>query len=197
MAQRMGRATDATTNNAPRAQSAGPAVQLEQSFLDRLMSLSTAGKDQEYRQGLTDRVISESERLATLQREAAFYEDLVSNVPKVGSRAVGAPETVALINTRTNEAFNEVSKAVDQISALYNELSARNLNPSATLYSVTGPFTVRVSRGVTSRTVALYVLLGMTLALILTPVGCLLHDALRRPQPRQIVPEAAARRASG
>ena len=181
MAQRIGRVPDTTLSGGggPGAPSGGPAVQLDQSFLDRLMTLSTAEQDQKYRQSLTDRIIQESERMGATQREAAFYEDLVSNIRSVAPRAVGTPETVALIKARTTEAFEEVSKAVDQISALYRELSVRNLNPSTTLYAVTGPFVLSVERSLTVRTVSLYFVLLLMLTLILVPTGCLLHNAFR------------------
>ena len=42
--------------------------QLDQSFLDRIMALSTAQADAEYRRKLTDRLIEESVKMAARSR---------------------------------------------------------------------------------------------------------------------------------
>lgn len=159
----------------------GPSIvpQLDQSFLDRLMMFSTASEDQKYRRELTDRIIVESERVGALQREAAYYEDLVKNLPSVGSRAIGAPQTIALINARTTEAFEQVSLAADQISALHAELSAQNLNPSTTLYAITGPFTVRTTRSMTGRSALLSLFLITLVALIGASLAAVVHSVVR------------------
>jgi len=70
---------DMKTGGAPAAGgTAGATVapQLDQSFLDQIMGLSTAKEDSEYKRKLTDRIIEESERMAARGREAAYYEDL-------------------------------------------------------------------------------------------------------------------------
>lgn len=152
---------------------------IEQSFLDRMMTLTTAEKDQTYRQSLSERIILESQRAGTLQREAALYQDLVSNIRDVGPRDRGGQQTATLISARTKEAFDEVSKALKQLSDLHHELALRNLNPSATLYAVTGPFIFRVARPLTIRAISLYFLVVLALALIIASLAALIHNAFR------------------
>jgi len=162
---------------------AGNAVspQLDQSFLEQIMELSTAKEDSEYKRKLIDRVIAESETMAARSREAAYYEDLAKELRASSGRTVGSLEMVALIKNRSAEAFGEIVKAIEQTAAIYKELSALNLNPTTTMFAVTEPFISQTHRSLTLRTVVLYLLLVLILSLLLVPIGCLLHHAFRRP----------------
>jgi len=176
------------TRGAVAGSSGGPAgtavmPQLDQSFLDRIMDLSTAKDDSVYRRKLTDRVITESERMATRAREAAYYEDLSRELRASSSRAVGSPEVIALIKTRSGEAYDEIVKGIERTAAIYKEISTLNLNPSTTLFTVTDPFSEHTRRSLTARAVVLYFLLFLLLTLILTPIGCLIHHAFKRRVP--------------
>jgi len=153
--------------------------QLDQSFLDRIMGLSTARDDSEYKRKITDRVIVESERMAAKGREAAYYEDLAKELQVSKRRAVGSSEMVALIKGRSAEAFSEIVKAIEQTATIYREISALNLNPSTTLFTVTDPFAQYTQRSLTARTVVLYLVLVLMLTLIVAPIGCLVHHAFR------------------
>jgi hypothetical protein len=154
--------------------------QLDQSFLDRIMGLSTAKDDSEYKRRITDRVIVESEKMAARGREAAYYEDLAKELRASGSRAGESPEMVALIKSRSIEAFNEIVKAIEQTATIYREISTLNLNPSTTLFTVTEPFTEHTKRSLTARTITLYFVLFVMLTMIVVSIGCLIHHAFRK-----------------
>jgi hypothetical protein len=153
--------------------------QLDQSFLDRLMGLSVAKEEFEYRRKITDRVITESEVVASRAREAAYYDDLSKELRTSTGRTVGAPEMVALIKTRSAQAFDEIVHGIEQTALIYKELSAQNLNPSSTVFAVTGPFTQQTQRSLTLRTVMLYLVLILMVAITIVPIGCLIHHAFK------------------
>lgn len=153
--------------------------QIDQSFLDRIMTLSTAQSDAEYRRKLTDRLIEESVKMAARSREAAYYEDLVNEVRGNSPRSAGSPDAVSIIKTRSSEAYADIAQAVEQTGALYRELSAMNLNPSTVLFTVTQPFSLSSGWSVSVRNVILYFLLLMMLTLVVVPAGCLAHYAWR------------------
>ena len=156
--------------------------QLGESFLDRLLEMSTMNSDVGYRQRLTDRVIDESIAVAALEREQAYYEDLSRSVADLGSRSTDADREreLTIINARFQGVFDQVVTAVDHVNAIYDELSTQNLNPTTLLYTVTAPFTMRTQRGLSLRTVGLYGTLVFMLSLVLVPLGCLLHGYFRR-----------------
>ena len=88
--------------------------------------------------------------------------------------------------------------AVDQVNALYDELSTHNLNPTTLLYTVTAPFTMRTERALSLRTAVLYGALVFMLSLFVVPLGCLVHSYF----PREVVAhrereERPAQRAPG
>jgi hypothetical protein len=154
--------------------------QIDRSFLDRIMGLSTAKDEFEYKRQITDRLLEESDRMAAKGREAAYYEDLTKELRTSGGRTAGSPEMVALIKSRSAEAFGEIVKGIEQTAQIYKELSTLNLNPATTVFAVTEPFMQRTLRSLTLRTVVLYLVLVLLLTLIITPVGCLVHHAFRR-----------------
>jgi len=89
---------------------------------------------------------------------------------------------VAIIKSRTAEAFDEIVKGIEQTAAVYRELSILNLNPSTTVFAVTQPFEEQTQRSLTARTVVLYFVLFLMLTLILVPIGCLVHHTFRKPR---------------
>jgi hypothetical protein len=145
------------------------------------MSLSTAKDEFDYKREITDRVIVESDRMAARSREAAYYEDLARELKTTTARPVGSTEMVSLIKSRSAEAFAEIVTGIEQTAAIYRELSALNLNPTTTVFTVTEPFTLQTQRSMTLRTVVLYLVLVMMLTLVVAPIGCLIHHAVRKP----------------
>jgi hypothetical protein len=154
--------------------------QMDQSFLDRLMSFATAADDQEYRRKLTDRIIEEGERAGTIQREEAYYQDLAQNLRAMDARSSGSPAAMALIKTRTTQAFDEVSKAAADVSAVYDELSVQNLRASTPLYTTTGPHVLRTRRSVSVSALVLLVFLLFVLTFVAMLAGGVLHHRLTR-----------------
>lgn len=156
--------------------------QFSESFLDRLieMSATTQKSEMEYRQKLTDQVIKENTQVTALDKELAYYQDLVKSVQGIGSRPTGSPELIALVKSRSQAAFAAIQKGTDQLVDLYNELSAKNLNPVARLYAITGPFTRNTELSISFRSVALSFVLMLMLTVIATAVGCFIHAAMKR-----------------
>ena len=156
--------------------------QLGESFLDRLLEMSTMNSDVGYRQQLTDRIIQENVAVAALEREQAYYEDLSRSVADLGFRSTdaGRESELTIITARFQGAFDQVVTAVDEVNAIYDELSTQNLNPTTLLYTVTAPFTMRTQRALSLRTAVWYGALVFMLSLVLVPLGCLLHSYLQR-----------------
>lgn len=156
--------------------------QLGESFLDRLVELSTQTQtsDVSYRQKLTDQIIGESQNQVRLDRETAYYDNLSRAVKGMGIHASGSQAIASLVQSRSTEAFDGLSQGMDQLTAIYEDLSARNLNPSTLLYTITGPFVERAERSVSVRSILLYGVLVMMLAGVVIPVGCLIHRAFRK-----------------
>ncbi len=160
--------------------------QLSESFLDRLekMSALTQKGEMEYRRKLTDQVIQETRQVATVEKELAYYEALLKTVEGIGSRPAGSPELVSLIKARSLKAFEGIEKATDQLTTLYQEISAQNLNPGARLFQFTGPYSDHTVSSRPFGRLALMLLFVMLGTLVTVSAGILFYEmVIRRRSP--------------
>lgn len=155
--------------------------QLSDSFLARLQQMAAVSQkeEMEYRRKLTDQVIDETRQAATFDKELQYYEDLAASLTGVGARSGGSAELVALIKARSLNAFGTIEKAMIQLSALHQELSAQNLDPAARLFAITGPFSQHAVQSLPIRPVVLTFLLVIFLTVVTVPLGCLVYDSTR------------------
>jgi len=167
--------------------------QFGESFLDRLMQMSSRNEDAEYRQGLTDRLIVERFKAAKLEREVAYYEALSRSLAAARAAGEGAGRAPT-IEARMKTAFDQVATAMDHVVALYDQLSKNNLNPSTMLYTVTLPYTQQRVASFTLRQAALWGVALMILASFVLVLAVLIHDRFRpsrwRTAPRETPPSA-------
>ncbi len=137
--------------------------------------------------------------MAAMEREQAYYEDFSLALTGLGPSSGGAGrESQRLsVTARFEGAFDQVVTAVDQVNAIYEELSTHNLNPTTLLYTVTAPFTMRTERALSLRTAALYGGLVFMLSLFVVPLGCLAHRYFQREVVHREIGERPAQRAPG
>jgi hypothetical protein len=161
----------------PDGRTGGVTPQLSESFIDRLVQLSTQANDVEYRQRLTDRIIQDGVLLASLNRQAEYYDSMRKAFASAhqGTNAAMAAE----VKRRTGELYSDVSQSIDKVQAVYKLIAQQNLNPDTVLYSITDPFIVRTTSSLTSRTAFLYLLIALFVATIVIPIACLTHDYFR------------------
>jgi hypothetical protein len=165
--------------SAPAADARGPAVtpQLSESFIDKLVDLSTRSVDIKYRQDLAKRIVDEGLALAKLNAEAEYYQSMQRSFASVHA---GANEAVAAdVSHRTMQAFDELVHSMDQVQALYKIITEQNLNPNNVLYSITTPFTVRSTSALSLRTLMLYLFVALLGSLIVISLACLAHAYFR------------------
>jgi hypothetical protein len=172
---------------------------LSESFLDRLVKMSTLNSDVGYQQEMTDRVIAESFVMAALEREQGVYEEIGSTLRDLGpsSGDVDREGELLGIKSRLEKAFDDVLAVVEETNAIYVELSARNLNPTTLLYTVITPFTIRTERTLQLSVVGLYGILVFMLSLFVVPLGCLGHSYFQREIVHCETEEQLAGRALG
>jgi hypothetical protein len=173
---------DASANRTSGVEMQTVMPQLSESFIDQLQQVfvRTSKDEIEYRRSLTNQLIEESKRATTFDRDLAYYEDLAKSVKGIGAKSSGSPELIKLINDRTTKAFDLISKATDQLSEFYTELSAQNLGSAASLYVITRPFSQLDEGSLSERTVGLLFALTLLVTLLVVPAGCLMHGLSRR-----------------
>lgn len=163
--------------------------QLSDSFLERLIQLTSSTKDADYRQYLTDRYRDASLSLVPLQEAVAYHSSVLATVRAGGSGDAITREAVEQQIQATRE---EVRALVTKMHEIYRNLS-RNLNPSTELIARTGVPTTRVVRGVSVKQLAIYGVLTAFLALPLLIFLSLLHNRVREEDEAEelVRPEGA------
>jgi hypothetical protein len=161
--------------------------QFGESFIDRLMTLTSRNSDVGFRQDLTERMISAGLTQVEAARETAYYKDLQSSF-KGGAKSGtdGASRSVVLkdIEARFASASAELEKSLDEIRQIYELVSARNLRPASALYSTERPMKMD-SRSAFSVTRFLALgLLFVGFAGFVAIVGALLHTRFRSSRAR-------------
>jgi hypothetical protein len=151
--------------------------QVDSSFLDRLLEMRGESNDLKFRQDMTDRIVRFGMEQATLGRERAYYEDMVAGMNNLG-KLKSDKNTVQQVESRTSLILNELLRALEQLQAVYDELSAHNLNPRTILYSVSSAPLVSSERSVSLRLLFLSSVACLVLVLVLTILACLTYDAL-------------------
>ena len=168
----------------------GVTPQVTESFIDRLVQLSTQANDVKYRQDLTDRIIEDGVLLADLNRQAEYY-DSTRKAFAAGRQSKNA-SVEAEVTRRTNQVYSELERSLDQVQAMYKLIAQQNLNPDTVLYTVTSPFVVRATHSLSLRSVFVYFVMTSFAALFLIPIACLMHDYFRHwisptaPSPRDV-----------
>jgi hypothetical protein len=146
--------------------------QLGESFIDRLLELSSESTDIEYRQMLTDRIIREGVFLADLNKQAHYYQSMRRSFSTARGGVNSAQE--AEVRSRAERAHREIAHALEQVSALYDRIAEQNLNPTGILYTHTSPFVVRLVPSLSLRSTLMYFVGIMAAAAVAIPLIVLL-----------------------
>jgi hypothetical protein len=156
--------------------------QLSDSFLDRLVNLSTQSSDAVYRQKLVTEYREAVEKTVPLQQAVAYDTQIlneVRNAPVV-SRPTAAPAVQAQIGS----AVTEVRELIVRMNEIYR-LVSRNMNPASQLYTVTGTPITRDERTTSLGRMAIYGLLALLVTLPITILFCLLHNRVREEEAEE------------
>jgi hypothetical protein len=146
--------------------------QVTESFIDRIVSMSTRTADLSYRQEVITKIISESMRVVPYQSEVDYYKALLT--ASGGGSAITRDEALRQLTT----AYAAALQTVDQLVEIHQLLS-KNLNPRNVMFSVTAPVAQYRERTISLRRLAVYGVLVALLSLPLIIAGCLIHNRVR------------------
>jgi hypothetical protein len=172
-----GESTEASKVPEERLKAQGETItpQLTDTFIDRLIQITTSSADHDFRQRL-----AEDYRLAAVSvvpmEQAVSYDRTVLNLVR-GSAATGGI-TQEAVEVQVNATREEVRGLVVKIREIYDTLSS-NLNPSTALMTTTESPATRVERTVSVKRLGLYGLLTVAITLPLIIFFCLLHNRIR------------------
>ncbi|MBI4454598.1 MAG: hypothetical protein HY644_01725 [Acidobacteria bacterium] len=159
--------------------------QISESFFDRLVELSNQSNDAKFRQELTQRIVAEGLISVSLEKEVAFYEELLPFVRSLTTRGPSqngvATQTAATVKAGSEKVLNEILESLDQVTSIYQEISSQNLNPQTFLYTVTAPASSSTENALRWSSIILYGILFFVLSAIVVVLACLIHARFREP----------------
>lgn len=188
--QRTAEDSESPTKGIPAGKGSDVIPQLDQTFLDRLVQMATDSTDREYRRRAADEIRNASLDTLPLYAAVAFDEQLIALAKSSpGSRT--DPQTQAALQSRFDSARKRTLQAVSDINELHRLLS-RNLQPSAQLYTVTGPVSSTTERTMSLSRIALGGLITFLVAIPLLCAAALLHARFVREEEEEHDRELAA-----
>jgi hypothetical protein len=149
--------------------------QITESFLDRLVSLTTQSSDAVYRQKLANEYRVASQAIVPVQQAVSYDQDVLT-VVKSGGAAASAD--AASVRGEIAGTQSEVKQLVGRVNEIYRSIS-NNLSPSKELYTPTAPPVARTEHSRSLSQLALYGVALLALSLPLTTIFCLIHARIR------------------
>jgi hypothetical protein len=162
------------------ARSGGETVmpQINDSFLDRLVALTSQSADTQYRQKLVDEYRNASKQTIPFEEAVAYDQQVLQEVRGGGS---GQAVDAAVVQAQIDAAQQEVRKLIGNVNQIYVIVS-RNLNPSTQLFTTTAPATTNTQRTRSLPHLFLYYVLLLLIAFPVIVIACLLHNRVREEE---------------
>jgi hypothetical protein len=153
--------------------------QISDSFLDRLLTLTSQASDIQYRQKLADEYRQASLDIIPAQEAVAYDQEVVALVksPTVAAASGDAADATAkIVATR-----NEVKELLGRVNSIYDAVSA-NLSPAKELYTATAPPITRTEHTRSLMQLALYGVALVALSIPIIVILCLIHARIREEE---------------
>lgn len=155
----------------------GVTPQLSESFLERLVSLTSASGDMAYRQRLVDDYRVAATQVIPLEAAVAYDREVIEQLRSAPSSSNGV--TAADVERQIAEMQAELRDAVLKMNELYATIS-KNLEPDTHLFTTTGVPSTRSDRAIEPMRLAGLGILILLLSLPLIIAGVLIHNRMRQ-----------------
>jgi hypothetical protein len=168
-------AATAPVTRQPTAETVTP--QLSETFLERLVQMSSAAADVRYRQDLIDEYRKMASAIPPVQQAVMYDREIIEHLR---SAPTGAPSvTAAQVEQQIRAMQTEVHEALEKMNELYASISG-NLSPGTHMYNVTSVTTTRTERRIDPIKLAALGILIFFLALPMIIAGVLIHSRIRQ-----------------
>jgi hypothetical protein len=156
--------------------------QISDSFIDRLVALTSQANDIEYRQKAVDNYRRAALAIVPSEQTVTYDQELLTLIKNTPSGT--APSQAAAIHNEIELTKSDVRLLVVRINEIYAAVS-RHLNPSTELYTLVAPPVTRTEHSRSLPQLALYGTVVVAVALPLIVILCLLHARMRDEEADQ------------
>ena len=164
--------------------------QISDTFLDRLVALTSDTADRSYRQLFVDEYKGKALNLVPAENAVLYDTDIINQLKAPTARSQD-PEAARSVQREIESARRDSHDAVVNVYQLYLAIS-KNLNPSTEMYSTIGPSTSTIQRSTSVRRIALWCTFVVLLSIPLIIVASLLHNRIRKEEMDDLLHEEAA-----
>jgi len=152
--------------------------QLSDSFIERLIQLTSSSTDHEYRQRLAERYRESAVAVVPLQRAVTYDRSVLDLVRNAGG---GSRMTKESVDRQIQLTRNEARQLVATVHEIYRKIS-ENLNPSTELMTVTASPKHRIDRSIGEKKLIFVGIIVLALAFPIIVMLCLLHNRVREEE---------------
>jgi len=153
--------------------------QISDSFLDRLVTMTSQFSDIPYRQKLVDDYRRASQAVIPAQQSVTYDQEVLS---QVRNTAIGPlAGQAADVRNEIAATQREVKQLLSHVNSIYDAISS-NLSPSNELYTLTAPPVVRTEHSRSLTQLALYGVALLALSLPVIILLCVIHARVREEE---------------
>lgn len=161
-----------------------PAIipQFGESFLSDLIDLGQHDLDFRFRQEMTNQIAEEGLREAELSAELEYYRQLSALFQE--SKSAGSEDLLPYVAERIEREYgvivSQMLEAIDELNAIYLEISQNNLSPGSDIFQVVQPMSLRVAGSLNRARLVQMAAVGWLIAILTIVLGIYLkHQAGR------------------
>jgi len=156
--------------------------QLSDSFIDRLLTLTTQSADTQYRQHLVNDYRLATTKMIPLQQVVAYDTQILNEVRN--SAVATQRSDPSVVQRQIEQSVDEVRQLIVKMNEIYQVVS-RNTNPSTQIYAVTDTPVSRTETAFSASRLLMYGVLVLLVAFPITVVACLLHNRVREEEAEE------------
>jgi hypothetical protein len=140
--------------------------------------MAQENSDMLFRQEISGEVIEAGLGKVKIIMDKKYYQELFDRITsKPATDEVFKKSALERIQGTHKEIYHSLMQTIDEINAIYLDLSKYNLNPEALLFSLTKPVTAAGMKSLTPRKTLLYVIIASIFAVSAIVVGVLLMSS--------------------
>lgn len=165
------------------------------SFLDNLIEMAQENSDMAFRQRISEKVIEASLTKVEIHIDKKYYQELYNTItakPADDNITSDYPKSaIDRINRTHKEIYDALMQTVDEITAIYLDLSKYNLNPESLLYTLTKPVSTVSNKHLYLRKAINYIIIASAFAitaifLVVLVIGSFINGSRRQKSKQSL-----------
>ena len=139
--------------------------------------------DAKFRQDLTQNIIKEGLGKVEIVSDLRYYEKLFSELPKTENRegrSTVEDKIRSTVIASIEQVYDTLMRSINELDAIYTDLSKANLNPTSTLFTVKEPAFMSEEKSLTLKKAIPYVVMIWVLVEGCILIGVLMFNFFRK-----------------